>query len=78
VTAAEETQLRGLVWAAWSSRGTPTLREHVAHIEDWNALRVLARGELDELRTDALLALEAELRRRQIIWLIRETFPVAA
>jgi len=78
VTPGEETQLRALVWAAWSHRGTPAIHEHVDRIEDWNTMRVLARGELEQLRTDALYALEAELRRRQCIWLLRETYPVAA
>jgi hypothetical protein len=78
VTPREETQLRALVAVAWKHRGTPAMREHVEAILDWNLLRVLARGELDELRTDALLALESELRIRQIIWVIRESHPVAA
>jgi len=78
VTPREETQLRALVAIAWKHRGSPALREHVEAILDWNVMRVLARGELDELRTDALLELERELRRRQLVWLLRESYQVAA
>jgi hypothetical protein len=77
VTPREETQLRALVAIAWKHRGTSALREDVAAIVDWNLMRVLARGELDELRTDAFLALEAELRIRQLIWIIRESYPLS-
>ena len=78
MTPREETQLRALVAIAWKHRGSPALREHVEAILDWNVMRVLARGELDELRTDALLELERELRRRQLVWLLRESYQVAA
>jgi hypothetical protein len=78
VTPREESQLSALVWNAWPHRGTPALREHVDRIEEWDATRILARGELEELRTDALLALARELRRRQLVWLLRESYPVAA
>ncbi len=77
MTPREELQLRALVAVAWKHRGTPALREHIDRIEDWNVMRVLARGELEELTTNALYALEAELRRRQIIWLIRESYPLS-
>jgi len=78
VTPREETQLRALIWNAWPHRGTSALHEHVERIEDWDAIRVLARGELDELRTDALEAAVAELRRREVIWAIRESYPLVA
>lgn len=76
MTAAEENQLRGLVAIAWPHRGTSALREHVERIEEWDCLRAIARGELDDLRTDALYAVQTELRRRELIWLLRESYPL--
>jgi hypothetical protein len=77
VNVREENQLRGLVAVAWPHRGTSELRERIEEILLWDEMRALARGELDELRTYALFAVEAELRRRQLIWLLRESYPVA-
>ena len=77
MTSREATQLRALIWTAWPHRGTDALRGHVDAIEDWNALRAIARGELEELRTDALVTLERELRVRHLVWLLRESYPVA-
>ena len=66
MTKREDAQLRALVAAAWPHRGTPALREHVERIEFWNLVRAIADGQLEELHTEALVKLDAELRRRQM------------